>query len=187
MLPYHSMDITNKTSHLRALTDDKVDECLNLASQFFNCSFYYVDIRYDLKGRTAGQLISKRALNGYKYSFRFNVGLLSRYQSEFIDQVTPHECAHLVAYQVYGRAIKPHGREWRYVMNEVFGVAPKVTHTFEVQPARTLRQFEYYCACSGRKHHLSTIRHNKILRSRARYLCRVCRTALKEGEKELTA
>jgi hypothetical protein len=30
-----------------------------------------------------------------------------------------HECAHLVAFETYGRRIKPHGREWKYTFQQM--------------------------------------------------------------------
>lgn len=178
MLPYRSMDITNKTYELRQQNSHRVESCLNIAADYFNRHFDYQHIHYNLVGRAAGQLVSQRILGKIQRSFRFNAHLLDRYHLEFIEQVVPHECAHLVAYEMYGKNIKPHGQEWQYVMREVFKLEAQVTHSFEVEPARVLRQFEYFCACQDRRHWLSTIRHNKVVKGKGRYLCRACHTEL---------
>jgi SprT protein len=41
---------------------------------------------------------------------------LAQAQPEFVHEVLAHEAAHLAAYRLYGRAIKPHGPEWKQLM-----------------------------------------------------------------------
>lgn len=164
---------------LEQLNTRKVDACLALAERAFNQSFPYQNIRYDLRGKAAGQLVmSRRAFRRTKPEFRFNKAMLERYGQEFIDQVVPHECAHLVAFSVYGTQIKPHGREWKSVMREVYGLEPAVTHQFEVQSARDIKRYSYACACEGKEHALSSIRHNKVVKGTANYLCKSCQQLL---------
>jgi len=127
-------------------------------------------ISFDLKGQAAGQA------NYRENKIRFNRQLLEKYAGEFVDQTVPHEFAHLVAYQKFGRRIRPHGMEWKRVM-EAFGVTPTRTHNFDVSPTRRLKRFHYRCHCSGSDYQLSSIRHNRIQRGRI-YLCRKCGSAL---------
>jgi SprT protein len=108
---------------------------------------------------------------------RFNPTLLQRYGARFIAEVVPHECAHLVAFEVYGPGIRPHGQEWQTIMREVFGRVPRVRHSFEVErPPR--RQYAYRCACPERIHSLSVIRHKRVQSGGSRYLCQSCRAEL---------
>ena len=132
----------------------------------------YVDpeISYDLRGQAAGQT------RYTKNKIRFNRHLLEKYTAEFVEQTVPHEFAHLVAYKKFGRSIKPHGMEWKRVM-EALGVDPARTHNFDVSPTRRLKRFHYQCHCPGSDYQLSSIRHNRILRGRV-YLCRKCGSAL---------
>lgn len=164
---------------LENLNTAKVIACLATASDMFQQPFPYQGIRYDLRGRAAGQLVmNRRAFRSVKPEFRFNKDLLEKYGREFIDQVVPHECAHLVAFSVYGTKIKPHGQEWKSVMMDVYGLDPVVTHQFEVRPARNVQQFIYACACDEKEHPLSSIRHNKIVKGKARYVCKTCQQVL---------
>jgi SprT protein len=176
MLP--SLDLENQLeTHLLA--------CVEQAACFYNTDFFYDAIEFNLRGQSAGQLRFKRQTATSFWNkdkskqqiagayFRFNKQLLESYRHDFIAEVVPHEVAHLVAYTVYGPAIKPHGAEWKYVMREVFERAPKVRHQFAV-PIRKRKSFAYQCGCDDRVHELSAIRHNRILQSRAVYKCRAC-------------
>ena len=127
-------------------------------------------ISFDLKGQAAGQA------NYRENKIRFNRQLLEKYTPEFVDQTVPHEFAHLVAYQKFGRRIRPHGMEWKRVM-EAFGVDPARTHSFDVAPTRRLKRFHYRCHCPGSDYQLSSIRHNRVQRGGI-YLCRKCGCAL---------
>tara|TARA_B100000959_G_C14744595_1_gene526531 strand:+ start:102 stop:629 length:528 start_codon:yes stop_codon:yes gene_type:complete len=127
-------------------------------------------ISFDLKGQAAGQA------NYRENKIRFNRQLLEKYAGEFVDQTVPHEFAHLVAYQKFGRRIRPHGAEWKRVM-EAFGVDPARTHSFDVAPTRRLKRFHYRCHCPGSDYQLSSIRHNRVQRGGI-YLCRKCGCAL---------
>ena len=51
---------------------------------------------------------------------------------EFIRQVVPHELAHLIVYQMFGR-VKPHGKEWQLVMNEIFKLPAYTCHQFDIK------------------------------------------------------
>jgi len=158
----------------------KVKHCLSLAEQQYQRKFNYQAINIDIRGRAAGQIryeLSRKLIS--LPVLRFNPYLLTQYKDVFIEQVVPHECAHLVAYQLYGMKIKPHGVEWKTQMTALYGLVPSVTHTFEV-PQKARRTFDYLCACKNTTHHLTAIRHNKIRRETARYICKSCGTALAE-------
>jgi SprT protein len=128
-------------------------------------------ISYDLRGQSAGQA-------NYRHNvIRLNRELLEKYAADFIDQTVPHEFAHLVAYQVYGRRVKPHGNEWRSIM-VAFGAEPSRTHRYEVSKTRRLRRYLYKCNCPGKEHELTSIRHNRIRRG-AGYLCGQCNEVLR--------
>ena len=156
-------------NHPELLVANKLAELKGKAEGLFGVSIVPV-ISFDLRGQAAGQA------NYRENKIRFNRQLLEKYTTEFVDQTVPHEFAHLVAYQKFGRRIRPHGAEWKKVM-EAFGVDPARTHNFDVSPTRRLKRFHYRCHCPGSDYQLSSIRHNRILRGRV-YLCRKCGSAL---------
>jgi SprT protein len=175
---YMSNDVSSQTE-LADLLMRQVEACLQQAEQYFNRRFQCDQIRIDIRGATAGQYRHQRRGRAlHAPELRFNPVLLQRYQSLYIEEVVPHECAHLVAYALYGLNIRPHGPEWQAIMRSIYGREPRVRHTYEVDRSPRA-QIEYRCACPERRHQLSMIRHNKIRRGQMRYVCRECRSELR--------
>ena len=156
-------------SKAKHLVSGKLKELRIQAKGLFNVSVE-PEISYDLRGQAAGQA------NYRQNKIRFNLDLLEKYTHEFVEQTVPHEFAHLVAYQKFGRRIKPHGLEWKSVMI-AFGVKPTRTHSFKVTPSRRLKRFLYRCECHGSSYELTSIRHNRIQRGNL-YLCKKCQSPL---------
>ena len=146
---------------------DESEKYFSLATDFFNHPFIRPNYLFNQRGRIAGSAHLQRNM------IKFNVVLFLNNQQEFIENVVPHEVAHLIAFQLYGR-VKPHGKEWQTIMETVFNVEASTTHSFDVDDV-TGKKFHYRCDC--REHELTVRRHNKILKG-ARYLCKNCRGAL---------
>jgi len=171
---------------LTAKLESKVKFCLEQAELQFRQVFDYQSIEINIRGRAAGQIrygySSKVGCSASKATrnlpiLRFNPYLLEKYKETFIDQVVPHECAHLVAYALFGMKIKPHGSEWQALMVNLYQQTPDVTHRFEIA-AKVRRLFDYRCGCIDVNHQLTVIRHNKINKQKAAYLCKKCRSPL---------
>ncbi|GAA4501827.1 SprT family zinc-dependent metalloprotease [Pseudaeromonas paramecii] len=113
-----------------------------------------------------------------QWAIRLNPVLLAAHPQVFLDEVIPHELAHLLVFARHGRT-RPHGVQWQRLMRETFGLVPRVTHNLDVS-SLSGPSFAYRCAC--REHSLSLRRHNKVQRGQANYLCRDCRTALRPAE-----
>ena len=150
-------------------------QLLYKAAEHFNIDLPYTDIRYDLSGRAAGMVVFPRTGNP---TFRYNRLLLEQNRETFLSQTLPHEVAHLVAYVLHGRSIRPHGKEWKTVM-EFFGADAVRCHNFSLEnnSIKKLSRFTYACNC--RRHQLTSIRHNRILKGQS-YLCRRCGQELSE-------
>ncbi|MBM7073387.1 SprT-like domain-containing protein [Shewanella sp. 202IG2-18] len=101
--------------------------------------------------------------------------MLESNQQDFIDEVVPHEICHLLCHQIFGR-VKPHGIEWRSMMQTLFNLSPKTTHNFEVH-AKPQTKVAYQCDCGVVE--LGIRRHNKVIRNQVQYRCRVCSKTLK--------
>ncbi len=146
----------------------RIADCLLQASQAYGRPFPQPALRLDQRGKAAG---SARLTN---WCIRLNPVLLADNPHAFFEEVIPHEVAHLVVFALWGRTA-PHGPEWRSVMQQVFGLPPRVTHSLDVSKVAGPR-FDYRCAC--RRHSLSLRRHNKCRRGQVTYHCTRCGTPL---------
>lgn len=142
----------------------KCQQLLGTASRHFQRQFPAPDIRFNVRGKVAGKALLQHN------TIHLNPVLATENPQAFIDEVLPHELAHLIAFQVYGR-VRPHGKEWQHIMSNIFGVTPSRTHTMDVSSVQG-KTFEYRCGCQSVA--LTIRRHNKVLRQQASYACRQC-------------
>jgi SprT protein len=162
----------------RALTA----ELLAQAAHHFGVAFPAPTLRFDLRGKTAGQA---RTRDGRACEIRYNLALLARHPEDFLARTVPHETAHLVAFRLCGPRVKPHGHEWEAIMR-LFGAEPSRCHNYDIAGLQTrrLRRFAYRCDC--RSHQLTSIRHKRILAGQV-YLCRQCGKPLSRWLEEAAA
>lgn len=130
-------------------------------------------VRFDLKGRCAGQAIRKP---GDWFEIRVNPEIAVQNWAEYIDQTIPHEVAHIVQYQVFPRC-RGHGRAWKRIMR-AFGKEPRRCHEYDLSTVKVRRQKRHEYACACRVHHLTTVRHNRVRRGQTNYSCKTCGTTL---------
>lgn len=156
-------------SKLQNAAGQHTKQLLVLASRRLGAQLEMPTIRFDLRGKTAGQV---RTTDGRACIVRYNASLLERHPQDFLARTVPHETAHVVAFRLFGPGVQPHGREWQAIM-ALFGAAPDRCHSYDVRGLQTrrLRRYDYRCAC--RTHQLTSIRHNRIMSGRV-YLCRQC-------------
>ncbi|WJY15599.1 SprT family zinc-dependent metalloprotease [Pectobacteriaceae bacterium CE90] len=126
-------------------------------------------VNYYQRGLTAGSAWLKT------WEIRLNPILLKENQQTFIDEVIPHELAHLLVFSRFGRT-SPHGKEWRWMMEEVLNVPARRTHRFEITSVQG-KTFPYQCSC--RQHDLTLRRHNRVVRGETEYRCRYCGETLR--------
>jgi len=88
------------------------------------------------------------------YEIRLNPVLLLENSEAFIEEVVPHELAHLLVWKHFGR-VAPHGKEWKWMMQSV-----------------RRNTFPYRCKCQ--EHQLTVRRHNRVVRGEAVYRCVHC-------------
>lgn len=121
-------------------------------------------VNYQQRGATAGTAWLQQ------WEIRLNPVLLRENQHTFIDEVVPHELAHLLVYARFGR-VAPHGREWRWMMEQILNVPPRRTHCFATTSVQG-KTYPYRCACQ--QHQLSVRRHHRAQRGTTTYRCRSC-------------
>jgi len=155
------------STELNQQVSDRIQQCFHLATQRFQKPLRIVEtFDWNLSGTTAGMAYAKR----WRISFQPHIAVDN--QEVFFSDTIPHECAHLIAWDVFGFKIEPHGEQWRKVMNELGVANPKRTHDYDVvefkrEPQQTV---PYKCPC-GKTYNLSTKRHSKVVRGQSHYLC----------------
>lgn len=147
---------------------------LTQVAEHFACDMPRPQVRFDLRGQTAGQALIGR--DG-RARIRYNDQLLRENGQAFLDRTVPHEVAHIVAHRLHGPRIRPHGAEWKAIM-ALFGADTARCHAYDTSrsTARRVQRHAYRCSC--REHQLSSIRHNRARRGQG-YLCRHCGETLR--------
>lgn len=149
---------------LKTTVEQQVERCIAHAQRYWP-SLPKPEVRFDLKGRSAGQ-----AHFGHG-ALRFNWVLLKAQPHAFIEDVVPHEVAHWVdAYGVASKG-KPHGPVWRWLIVHLYGRRPSVTHRFDTAVSSPA-PWHYGCHCPE-GHRLTVHRHRRIARGYI-YRCRRC-------------
>ncbi len=146
-----------------------VHHFIDKANSLYNKELEYPRIRFDKRGAVGG------TAHGQKWELNFNYGLLVDNLSEYINQVAPHEVAHLVVHALVGversrsgRRIS-HGRNFKRVMRS-FGCDTSTTHDMDVSKVkRKTKQFEYACNGCGEHINMGAIRHKKQQSGAANY------------------
>jgi SprT protein len=159
----------------------KIHDAIEHCKRRYGFEMPYPDIKFDLKGRTAG--IASSAKN----SIRLNMSMLSQNGEKFLERTPVHEAAHLIVRKLHGcrktakgrRVVKPHGPEWEAVMREL-GLEPSRCHTYAtnacgVRKRSKGKKYSYKCQC--RSFDLGAIRHKRSLKGAA-YRCKTCKKPL---------
>jgi SprT protein len=140
------------------------------AADYFNTRFKTIPVLFDLRGRAAGMY----RIKANQKVIRYNPFIFAKYFEDNFKETIPHEVAHYVTDELYGlRRIRPHGNEWKNVM-QFFGVAANRTANYDLSgiPRRQHKTFLYHCSCQN--YELTSRRHNKIKKGTGHYLCRSC-------------
>ncbi|ATH82968.1 MULTISPECIES: SprT family zinc-dependent metalloprotease [Pseudomonadaceae] len=148
----------------------RVEACYQLAEAFFKQRFARPEVSFKLRGQKAG--VAHLTEN----KLRFNLQLYRENREDFLRQTVPHEVAHMVAHQLFGPRIQPHGEEWQLIMRGVYELAPQRCHNYEVQ-RRKVSRFIYRCSCPEGEFPFSAQRHAKVAKGQ-RYYCRRCKVTL---------
>jgi SprT protein len=151
---------------------DQVHYCLerflNIAQEKLQITIPKPTVLFNQRGKIAGS--ARLQIN----QIRLNPTLLTDNPDRFCQEVIPHELAHLIIYQLYGRT-RPHGKEWKSIMVEVFNLPAQTRHDMDVTKVAGMT-FNYQCKCGLVA--LSIRRHNKVLKGQE-YQCRACKQSLK--------
>ncbi len=154
---------------LKITAKSRLDACFEQAVDAIGHDFIMPSLTFNQRGKIAGSAVLQKNL------IKLNPVLFNDNVNEFLAEVIPHELAHILVYQRFGK-VKPHGIEWQRMMVDVFNIKPDVKHTLDVSKVQG-KMFDYVCSCGSVK--LSVRRHNKVVRGKQQYQCMKCRELLK--------
>ncbi|TBU93444.1 SprT family zinc-dependent metalloprotease [Phytopseudomonas dryadis] len=156
----------------------RVEACYQQAEAFFKQRFARPQVSFKLRGQKAG--VAHLTEN----KLRFNPQLYRDNQEDFLLQTVAHEVAHLIAHQLFGPSIQPHGEEWQLIMRGVYELPPHRCHSYAVE-RRKVSRFIYRCQCAEGDFPFSAQRHALVAKGR-RYYCRRCKVTLRfSGEQRV--
>ena len=148
---------------------ERTEKWIKLANRHYGLDLDVPTVNFNVKGTAWGYYMRR----GKKVTIRFNPLLFARYFQEGLQDTVPHEVAHYVVDSMYTGRPRPHGPEWREVMN-LFGIKnPRATSDYDTTGLEVRRQRRFSYACGCQNHEVSTTRHKRILKG-AKYLCRTC-------------
>ncbi|MBV6825089.1 SprT family zinc-dependent metalloprotease [Pseudomonas sp. PD9R] len=148
----------------------RVEDCFLQAESFFKRPFKRPVVSLKLRGQKAG------VAHLHENLLRFNPQLYRENTEDFLKQTVAHEVAHLIAHQLFGDRIQPHGEEWQLIMRGVYELPPNRCHTYDIK-RRSVTRYIYKCPCVDSDFPFSAQRHGLVRQGR-RYLCRRCRSTL---------
>lgn len=151
---------------IQDLASQKVLELFDKSNNIFGKRFLVPTIRWDLTGKCAGRAGAN--------TIRLNFEALTKYPEDFISETIPHEVAHTVAFQLYGRNIQPHGYQWKQVAIAL-GCKGDRCHEYELTPAKVHKKYSWKCNCMT--HEVGINLHTKMLSGQKRF-CLRCRSRL---------
>ena len=150
---------------------ERLEQCFCLAEAHFKRSFKRPSVNLKLRGSKAG--VAYLQAN----ELRFNAELYQNNREDFLRQVVAHEVAHLLVFQMHGRSAQAHGAQWAQLMSGLYGLEPKVRHSYKVTPRVQLR-YRYRCACPEQNVHAFTGQRHAYVCKGHRYLCQRCKAPL---------
>lgn len=134
---------------------EKCKQVLKLAQERYDVDFNHVQIRFDLKGRSAGQAYMKSGVLG----MRFNCDMLTREAFDHVLNATvPHEVAHLVCF-VKKHLGKGHDAGWERICIALGG-SGATRHQEDVVYGKG-NTYEY-CTTNGHKVRVGNKHHRYI-------------------------
>ena len=132
-----------------------------------------IEIRYDIRGKTAGYAGWKvNRWTGEKscYALRFNREAITKHWEEMVKSTIPHEVAHIVCAVFPELGGENHNWKWAQVDRSLGGTGERC-HNMELTPGRKTNRYVYKLPCGeevivGPKHHSALQKGKyKVLRS----------------------
>lgn len=160
----------NQQNQVQSLVESLIDKCNSILVETENKeSLEYSTVSYNLKGKTAGIAIYGRNI------IKLNKVLITENFEYFLADTIPHEVAHIVTAHFFGYQKRHHGKVWKFIMQNIFGIKASRCHDLDTSNSigRNVKKFEYKCECQ--KQLISAIKHNKIIKGE-NHICIKCKS-----------
>jgi len=139
---------------IKANLTDKAYEIIALAESIYNVKLSYTQIEFDLTGKTAGWAL----VRDFRLFIRLNLDAAEDHYDVMMNEVVPHEIAHLVNY-VKPSTGRHHNKGWRDVCQTLGGNGERC-HTMDLKTARKTRKYLYQV--DGQVVVVGGIRHKRL-------------------------
>lgn len=164
---------------LKSLVYTEILKNIQIAQEHYGRDFIFPTVSFKLRGKVAGSCWYVRR------EIRINIPMFNDNEEDYILNTIPHEMAHLIAHDLYGKQSWGHGYYWQDVMIRCFQLDPTRCHDYDVaahKVKRTVNYHNYDCGC--RIYKLTTLKHNRAQNGKSTYTCRHCGgILLKEGDR----
>lgn len=124
-----------------------VDNTFGLTNKI---SDYDLEIDFPKSIRYLGKACWEKKSGKYSLKIQLNKNALSENLSHMMEDVIPHEIAHLVCYVNYsfkGKKVSPHGKEWKTICARLGGNPKSISEekykTLEAAKVRKVYRYEY--------------------------------------------
>lgn len=157
---------------IKTFAEENVKKSFSIACAKLKMNLSFHGVSFFQRSTTAGYVIPRRDNVVY-----LNLELLKRNKDFFEKDTIPHEVAHLFADKIATFAERPHGKTWKKIMKNVFGIEPKRCHSLNTEGVgKRVKKYKYICKCQ--KHEMSSVAHKKMQAKKATYRCRKCYSTL---------
>lgn len=93
--------------------------------------FITPDFRMEMTGQAAGRASWRPSVDGTRsYTCDFNRVYGLSNAADMLEETIPHEVAHCLVWQRYGRDARPHGAEWHAMFGALTGRVASRTHDY---------------------------------------------------------
>jgi SprT protein len=172
------MDLVSVNEELENIIIEEAKKWVEKANKAFRfVDFSTIELDFELEGTVAGRAGYDNRIK--KGILKINMDVFLNNKEEYINQTIPHEIAHIISDNHFGREKgDSHGDNWKRVML-YFGKNPKRCHNYEVKKTKTWRldRFQTHCKKCGLKMVFSKVIYNKMLKGKGRY-CNKCETRI---------
>jgi len=146
----------------------KVAHCIQLAQQKLGINLPTIDVRFDLRGRAAGQAGRITHINGFReFYVRFNVHHISS-DADFehlLNSTVPHEIAHSVC-QAFPHLGDNHDAGWKRICIMLGGNGSRCYSAEDAPDATARLKPIIYTATNGKQVRVTKVIHGKIQRGK---------------------